>query len=76
MSAFAGVANANVNPRIKEATTSTVATFFVANALLIVCFELFIHYHFFSKAIGDRTPRPFDEELCTFVCLLLNVTAN
>src|SRR3989338_7559245 len=72
MSAFAGVANANENPRIKDATTRIVATFFVANTLLIVCFELFIPLQFLEKLGRNRTPHPFDEELCTFVCFLQN----
>ncbi len=69
-SAFAGVANANVNPKTITTAKNTAATFFVANALLIVCFDLFIP-NFLAKA-RDHTLHPFDEESCTFVCLLLN----
>src|SRR3989344_1196156 len=76
MSAFAGVANANENPRIKDATTRIVATFFVANTLLIVCFELFIPLQFLEKLGRNRTPHPFDEELCKFVCFILNNPNN
>jgi len=38
VSAFAGAANANANPKTITTPKSTAATFFVANALLIVCF--------------------------------------
>src|SRR3989344_4360003 len=72
-SAFAGVAKENAKPKTMTTDKRIAATFFVANALLIVCFDFFIQLILENGL--DRTLHPFDEESCTYVvCLLLNNT--